>query len=1435
MSDNADKTTVSDDVINKYAVPSTTIASMLQLVREAATSTHNFSYAVETGRWDDPAAQDKAMRQAGWAYTEVSKGDLERAAELLEQCAKLEAAQPRITNHRFQAAHAAVEQVIVQNDLARTYLSVPFEETKAAMGMGAKLDREKKQLYVPSALKTEPFDKWSGKGRSADKARGAEKAKSSERPGPHAKDPEVRRSFWLNAKAVGMGQWQDVGGGYHAREADDLQRREILTPEGYVVGQNGPDSFDIPLPLLARDAQGRDFAQRYRDATAGRDVPAPPPAIESQAPAAARDVDAPTVAAAPVRDMQTDQSDYYQALTDRLIEQLEKGTAPWQKPWDERPQQLPYNALTGAPYRGTNSLFLSLAASINGLDDPRWVTFKQAKDLGWQVKRGQKGVALQKWIFHKDVAMMENGAPVLDESGKPRTQRVELDRPQRKSFTVFHASQLANVPELAKEPRKYEWNPEERAEQILRASGARVLHDQADRAYYSVMSDEVHMPRRNQFPTPAAYYGTAMHELGHWSGHESRLNRNLGNSFGSVEYAKEELRAELASYFLGDRLGVQHDPANHAAYVKSWIQVLRDDKAEIFRASADAMKIVDYVMGLDRTIERETGLDRGAAQDVAATVDRAALVPEVATGTNLRAALEAATRRVRVGGAEIDAADPIAQSVLSSVNLRALDEALQRDGVRDLKPFTGGASSVVLDAGQTRVVRIGMGDLPQRPNVEGILQPVSSGQLGMLRYEVMPRVSTEGITQTEVDRLHADLRARGVEWSDRGTDNMGFINGRAVVIDGGLSLIRDNDRQVSRAVPERVSEPKIGDTGPLGKWHPAPFEVKGIRFGSVGHYMEFSKAKVFGDEAIAQQLLRTDDRDEQRALGRQVAGYVDQTWLARRENIAVVGEREKFLQNRALSAALMGASSESLNGVQVRAREQITMIRHRAEFERPESAIDIKAIRDARKGTEPVPGDTVLAVPYAERRKAADLGAVWASKAEVWFAPAGLDASTFAKWTANKDRMAVPSDLAEAARKDFGNALRAFNLQIDGLSDGKAHPVMDGQIHRVPLDGGKRGKLDGAYVGHLDGIKPAGYMHNFVSGQKVNWSGEGLSLSPEELARQTAVAALEAQKRAAARDVEHQDKARRLGARWGYLKPEPETGKTYLERKQVPAIGVKFDGDKTVIPLRDVNRKIWSLQTLLPEKVQLDPEGDPMDKLLAKGAKKVGMMHTLGEIKPGEPIIVMEGYATAASVHLATGYTTVMAVDSGNLEPVVAAIKERYPTNPLFIGADDDRFPNKQGLIDNAGLKGAIEASAKHGVGILVPQFSAEGKLTDFNDLHVKEGLGEVKRQIDEGIALSVEQSRARARTIMQQQLGVGVEVSAAGAATRHTGEVLGVTQHHVAQAVGGNSGVIHETRRLDTVPLPGNVATVQYANGRGKVSDRTQEKELKRTNEVER
>jgi hypothetical protein len=144
------------------------------------------------------------------------------------------------------------------------------------------------------------------------------------------------------------------------------------------------------------------------------------------------------------------------------------------------------------------------------------------------------------------------------------------------------------------------WDRHEQAEALLLASGAEIRHDQADRAFYRPATDRIHLPERGGFKTADAYYATAMHKLGHWTGHPTRLDRDLAHPFGSEGYAKEELRAEIASLMLGDELGMGHDPGQHAAYVKTWIKNQQEDPKEILRAAKDADRITAFILDFER-------------------------------------------------------------------------------------------------------------------------------------------------------------------------------------------------------------------------------------------------------------------------------------------------------------------------------------------------------------------------------------------------------------------------------------------------------------------------------------------------------------------------------------------------------------------------------------------------------------------------------------------------------------------------------------------------------------------------------------------------------------------------------------------------------------------------------------------------------------------
>lgn len=307
-------------------------------------------------------------------------------------------------------------------------------------------------------------------------------------------------------------------------------------------------------------------------------------------------------------------------VAEKLIEQLKAGTAPWQKPWsvDGLPEfELPYNTISGKRYRGINVFSLLNA----GYEDPRWVTFKQAVDNGWQVRRGEKASLVQ---FIKTNGLVpkkdEQGKPVLDENGKPIKVRVRFDRPIISTAWVFNARQVDGMPER-QVPKLSElaWDPLERAETLIKATKADITHKAGDRAYYNSRLDNIVMPEKAQFGSPDRYYATILHELGHWTGHTSRLDRKLGNGFGTEEYAREELRAEIASMIIGQELRIGHDPGQHAAYVDSWVSILEKTPFEIHAASADAERIFNYLIAFEQ--KREVSV-KAANEDIP-TAERA--------------------------------------------------------------------------------------------------------------------------------------------------------------------------------------------------------------------------------------------------------------------------------------------------------------------------------------------------------------------------------------------------------------------------------------------------------------------------------------------------------------------------------------------------------------------------------------------------------------------------------------------------------------------------------------------------------------------------------------------------------------------------------------------------------------------------------------------
>jgi antirestriction protein ArdC len=224
-------------------------------------------------------------------------------------------------------------------------------------------------------------------------------------------------------------------------------------------------------------------------------------------------------------------------VTDQVIAALEAGTPPWRRPWDPDKAGglcMPRNATTGVRYRGINVVTLGMSPLAFCTSDPRWATYKQAADKGWQVKKGERGTTA---YFFKRIEVRDGKA--ADSDAEEGTRRIPLLR----AFTLFHASQIEGVPDFV--PPTIEeapWRAPEAAELIVTNSRA-VIRVGGDRAFYSPITDHIQMPPMQAFHTPAGYSGCILHELGHWSGAKGRLDRDLRNVFGSHDYARGELRA----------------------------------------------------------------------------------------------------------------------------------------------------------------------------------------------------------------------------------------------------------------------------------------------------------------------------------------------------------------------------------------------------------------------------------------------------------------------------------------------------------------------------------------------------------------------------------------------------------------------------------------------------------------------------------------------------------------------------------------------------------------------------------------------------------------------------------------------------------------------------------------------------------------------------
>lgn len=286
----------------------------------------------------------------------------------------------------------------------------------------------------------------------------------------------------------------------------------------------------------------------------------------------------------------------YQGLANKFADLIEKNEAPWQKSWSSN-GFLPFNIKTGKEYNGMNMLNLIDIATDRGYEDARWLTFLQAAEQNAKVRAGEKGTPIMY------LQTTETKKEIDEITGEEIVVIEKLEKPRAVWSIVFNAEQCEGLP--AYEPKKIDFNPIEKAEEILNKTGAKIKHKAQDRAYYSPVTDTITLPLKEQFVSSEEYYRTALHELGHWTGHSSRNNRDMSGTFGTESYAKEELVAEITSFLVGTQCGLGHEPdKNNIAYLKSWAKAIRDEPSYLFKAVKDADKAAQLILGKELELEQ---------------------------------------------------------------------------------------------------------------------------------------------------------------------------------------------------------------------------------------------------------------------------------------------------------------------------------------------------------------------------------------------------------------------------------------------------------------------------------------------------------------------------------------------------------------------------------------------------------------------------------------------------------------------------------------------------------------------------------------------------------------------------------------------------------------------------------------------------------------
>lgn len=281
-------------------------------------------------------------------------------------------------------------------------------------------------------------------------------------------------------------------------------------------------------------------------------------------------------------------------ITNRLVEMIEAGVKKTGALWAGQNLSTPRSFITKKRYKGINTLSLWCEAKDKGFKSNFWLTYKQAESLGGKVRKGEKAVTC---VYYSKIDKTKKS----DVTGEDVDASFMLMKP----FWLFNLDQIDGIDVPNQVTGIGEFTPVEAAEKLIQATGA-VINYGGNEAFYRPSTDEITLPNKEDFTSVNNYYATALHELGHWSGHKSRMQRDLSGSFGSDSYAFEELVADFSSVMIMGELDLHEATMeHHADYLQSWLKVLKNDKTALFKAASQAQKAADFILQFSDVVESE--------------------------------------------------------------------------------------------------------------------------------------------------------------------------------------------------------------------------------------------------------------------------------------------------------------------------------------------------------------------------------------------------------------------------------------------------------------------------------------------------------------------------------------------------------------------------------------------------------------------------------------------------------------------------------------------------------------------------------------------------------------------------------------------------------------------------------------------------------------